>query len=421
MLLVLSMMTSAVSVRSAEGPLYESELIFPLETWHNHASCIVEAPNGDLLVCWFHGSGERTADDVKIEGARLAKGRHHWSPRFTMADTPGLPDGNPCMFIDPKGRLWLLHTTILANTWESALLKVRISHDYLRHQPPRWDYCEVLHVKPGPEFEAEIGRRLSSLESQVAALELSDAERKEADDFLGAMRQHATDKLYRRLGWMTRAHPFVIENRRLIVPLYHDGFSFSLMAISDDWGTTWHTSAPLVGAGNIQPSLVQRRDGSLYTLMRDNGPPPHRLQQSASADRGETWAPVTDTDLPNPGSGAEIISLRNGHWALISNDTERGRYRLAVQISDDEGRSWKWKRYLERDEPGPEAGSYHYPSIIQAQDGTLHTSYSYHLNRRNFPKDVDGDPAAKSIKHAHFNEAWVMEGAGQAGVKALQR
>jgi predicted neuraminidase len=395
-------------VASAASPLCESELIFPLETWHNHASCIVEAPNGDLLVCWFHGSGERTADDVKIEGARLRKGRRQWSPRFTMADTPGLPDGNPCMLIDPQDRLWFLHTTILANTWESALLKLRISRDYLKDGPPRWESSEVLHVKPGPEFEAEVTRRLPGLEAQVSSLELTGRARKEADAFLDAMRQHANDKLYRRLGWMTRAHPFVLDGRRLIIPLYHDGFSFSLMAISDDWGLTWHTSAPLIGAGDIQPSLVRRADGSLHTFMRDNGPPPHRLQQSDSFDRGETWSPVTDSDLPNPGSGAEVISLRNGHWVLISNDTETGRYRLAVQISDDEGHTWKWKRYLEQDALGPEAGSYHYPSIIQAKDGTLHASYSYHLNRRSLPKDVDGDPAAKSIKHAHFNETWVM-------------
>jgi predicted neuraminidase len=394
--------------KSGEAALFESELIFPLETWHNHASCIVEAPNGDLLICWFHGSGERTADDVKIEGARLRKGRHEWNPRYTMADTPDLPDGNPCMFIDPKGRLWLFHTTILANTWESALLKVRVSHDYLRDQAPRWDSNEVLHVKPGPEFEAEVNRRLPGLETNVSALNLTDGQRKEVENFLDAMRQHTTNKLYRRLGWMTRAHPLLIDGRRLIVPLYHDGFSFSLMAITENWGQTWHTSAPLIGGGNIQPSLVQRRDGSLYTLMRDNGPPPHRLQQSESFDRGETWSPVTDSSQPNPGSGAEVISLRNGHWVLISNDTDRGRYQLAVQISDDEGRSWKWKRYLERDEASRDAGSYHYPSIIQAKDGTLHASYSYHLNRRELPKDVDGDPAAKSIKHAHFNEAWVM-------------
>jgi len=58
----------AASLNSAhqDKPVLESELIFPLERWHNHASCIVETPNGDLLVCWFHGSGERTADDEPV-------------------------------------------------------------------------------------------------------------------------------------------------------------------------------------------------------------------------------------------------------------------------------------------------------------------------------------------------------------------
>jgi predicted neuraminidase len=194
------------------------------------------------------------------------------------------------------------------------------------------------------------------------------------------------------------------------VPLYSDLFSFSLMAISDDWGTTWHTSTPLIGAGNIQPSVIRRDDGSLYTLMRDNGPAPKRLHQSESHDRGETWSKVTDTNLPNPGSGAEITRLKNGHCALISNDAENHRSSLAIQISDDEGRTWKWKRHLESDPPGPQAGSFHYPSLYQAKDGTLHASYSFHLKRAGLPLDADGQPAAKTIKHAHFNEAWVMRG-----------
>jgi len=145
-------------------------------------------------------------------------------------------------------------------------------------------------------------------------------------------------------------------------------------------------------------------------LMRDNGPPPRRLHQSESKDRGETWGPVTDSELPNPGSGAEIIALRNGHWVLISNDTEKGRHSLAVQISEDEGRTWKWKRHLERDEPGPEAGQFHYPSIMQAKDGMLHASYSYNAGRKRPSKGPAGDPTGKSIKHARFNEAWVMQG-----------
>ena len=411
---LISLCTGGVSLHAAgslsDRPLYEAELLFPLESWHNHASCIVETPRGDLIVCWFHGSGERTADDVQIEGARLRRGSRKWSPRFVMADTPGYPDTNCAMFIDPQGRLWLLWPTILANRWESALMKYRIASDYAHDGPPRWSGSEVLHVTPGPEFEAEIGRRLPQLEQRIKSLTLSEEQQKEARDFLDAMSRHATDKLYRRLGWMTRAHPVVLDGKRLIVPLYHDGFSVSLMAITDDWGATWHASTPLVGAGNIQPSIVRRADGSLYTLMRDNGPPPHRLMQSESRDRGETWTPVTDSEHPNPGSGAEIIGLRNGHWALVSNDTEKGRQSLAIMISEDEGRTWPWKRHLERADAGPEAGSFHYPSMIQARDGTLHVSYSYHLNRRSLPRDGDGDPAGKSIKHARFNEAWVRAG-----------
>ena len=96
----------ALGGEALSRPFHEAELIFPLEAWHNHASTVVETPAGDLLVCWFHGSGERTADDVKIEGARLRRGSRAWSERFLMADTPGYPDTNCTMFIDPEGPLW---------------------------------------------------------------------------------------------------------------------------------------------------------------------------------------------------------------------------------------------------------------------------------------------------------------------------
>ena len=408
----LAVCVAASVAAAADAPFHRAELLFPPEHWHNHGSCIVETPDGDLLVCWFHGSGERTADDVKIEGARLKKGAASWSQRFTMADTPGYPDTNCCMFIDPRQRLWLLWPTILANEWHTALMKYRISSSYGGDDrgdgPPQWEASEVLHVTPGPEFEETVTKVLAVVE---AGIEVAPGPvRPLIRTYIADARKHAGDKLFRRLGWMTRAHPFVLEDKRLIVPLYSDGFSFSLMAFTDDWGATWKTSPPLVGAGNIQPSIVKRKDGSLYTLMRDNGPPPKRLLESSSRDRGETWSPVADSALPNPGSGAEIIGLRNGHWALIYNDTEQGRHSLAIAISDDEGKTWKWKRHLEREAPGRDAGRFHYPSIIQARDGTLHASYSHHLSEGGAPKDADGRPRNKTIKHAHFNEEWVMAG-----------
>jgi predicted neuraminidase len=390
---------SGVMPATGETPFLASELIFPLESWHNHSSCIIETPRGDLLVCWYHGSGERTADDVKIEGARRPSGARAWSPRFTMADTPGYPDTNCILLIDAHNRLWLIWPTILANEWETALLKYKIASSYEREGVPEWQVSEVLHVTPGPEFERTVSNYTARMEDRLNSA-ASDQTRALGRQWLEGLRKHASDKFYRRLGWMPRAHAFVLDGTRLIVPLYSDGCSFSLMAITDDWGATWHTSTPLPGQGNIQPSIVRRRDGSLYTLMRDNGLPPKRLHQSESRDRGETWSEVTDSDLPNPGSGAEVISLRNGHWVLVGNDTERGRHSLAVQISEDEGKTWPWTRHLELDAPGPEAGSYHYPSIIEARDGTLHATYSYFA-----PKS-----GGKSIKHAHFNEAWIRSG-----------
>ena len=398
---------SAAPPQPKSAPFHEAELIFAPEHLHNHASCIVECPNGDLLTCWYNGSGERNADDVKVAGARKRKGGKTWSRRFLMADTPGFPDTNPCMIIDPHGRLWLFWQTIIANQWHTALCKYKVSSSYQDKGPPRWESSDTVLPKPGPEFAEAVNKQCDADEAKLS--QLPEGRRAAARAYLAERRKRAQDKYFSRMGWMTRAHPFVLENRRLILPLYSDGYSFSLMVMSDDWGATWTTSTPLVGAGNVQPSLARKKDGTLVAYMRDNGPPPKRLMTSESRDRGRTWSPVRDTDIPNPGSGAEVLGLKNGHWVLIYNDTERGRNSLAVSISDDEGTSWKWTRHLER-ETGPDAGTFAYPSIIQARDGSLHTSYTFTLKGKNVKKDVQGRPMRECIKHAHFNEEWIMAG-----------
>jgi len=402
-------LSAGLTSTSAEQPFLKSELLFPPEHWHNHSSCIVECPNGDLLVCWYHGSGERTADDVVVLGARKRKSAGEWSVPFLMADTPAYPDTNPAMFIDPQNRLWLLWPTILAHRWESALMKYWISSNYQKAGPPKWETKEVMHLSPGTNFSKAVLAWLDELSpEQTSAL---NTERVEA--WLQRERTRADDELSCRLGWMTRVHPYVLDGQRLIVPLYSDGFNFSLMGLTDDWGKTWFTSGPVLGLGNVQPSLVRRRDGTLVAFMRDNGPRPKRILVSESSDRGETWSRASDSELPNPGAGVEAIVLKSGLWLLINNDLERGRHSLAVSLSEDEGKTWKWTRHLERDtaadiKAGP--GSYHYPSIVQAKDGTIHASYSFHHKASEIKKDALGKPASESIKHAHFNEAWVKRG-----------
>jgi histidyl-tRNA synthetase len=64
-----------------------------------------------------------SSDDVVIRGARLRKGGKVWTAPFLLADTPGYPDTNATLFLDPKKRLWLLWPTILANAWHTARRK----------------------------------------------------------------------------------------------------------------------------------------------------------------------------------------------------------------------------------------------------------------------------------------------------------
>ncbi|NIA14637.1 MAG: neuraminidase (sialidase)-like protein [Nitrospiraceae bacterium] len=395
-----AMLLIALGAAGAE-PLHEAELLFPLESWHNHGSCIVECPNGDLLTCWFHGSGERKSDDVLIEGARKVKGADGWSARFVMADTPGFPDTNCCMIIDPQQRLWLLWPTIQANLWESALMKYKISDNYMMAEgAPEWNVMKVLHAKPGDDFEEKVQRKANEY---LASVDIPEAFAPQVELWKKHILTQAADKLTRRLGWFTRAHPLFLEDGRLLVGLYSDGFSFSLVAISDDLGETWSFSDPIVGGGNIQPSFARKRDGTLVAFMRDNGPAPKRVMVSESSDRGETWSTVYDHPIfNNPGSGLELMTLSDGDWVVIYNDEPMGRHSLAVSLSDDEGATWKWTRHLELVEPGQ--GSFHYPSIIEGSDGNLHASYSY------FVRDGGNGKEGKSIKYAKFNKAWIKQG-----------
>src|SRR6516162_6308437 len=89
------------------GLSYQAELVFPLHPQHNHAPGIVECSNGDLLVSWYRGSGERNADDVVVYGARRRQRTDRWSDPFVLADNPGFPDGNTVLFIDAQKQLWL--------------------------------------------------------------------------------------------------------------------------------------------------------------------------------------------------------------------------------------------------------------------------------------------------------------------------
>ena len=433
-LLMFLLVSSSIGVQMKSGGLFTTTL-FPLVDEHVHGSTIVECPNGDLLAAWFQGSGERWADDVRIMGARLGSGETVWSEPFLMADTPGFPDINPVLFLDPQERLWLVWYTVIANQWETSLLKYRISENFQHHEAgPQWAWQDVIHVKPGDKTERGIqpgDRFVNAVERQIKAYRRYLVNEQNAPDaLLRRMDAHAQEikrkargedwmargilykengeqqsqpmgyPYFRRMGWQTKNKPFIATSGRIILPLYSDGFSFSLMAITDDFGATWTFSEPLVGGGNIQASIAEKTDGTLVAFMRDNGPPPKRLHTCFSTDLGETWSTVKDSDIRNSGAGSDIITLDNGHWILANNDLEQGRHSLAIYLSMDEGESWEYIRHLERDDRAENATRFAYPSIIRGKDGMIHVIYSVHHQ----------DGRGKTIKYARFDESWIKYG-----------
>lgn len=372
----------------ATEPGLVSELVFPLNPKHNHAPGIVECPNGDLFASWYRGAGERQADDVAVFAAWKKQGTAVWTEPFVLADTPGFPDCNTALFIDRDKQLWLFYPTILANSWESCLTNFKIAKQFAAPESPSWTREGMILLKPD-DFAEEARTKLD-----VELEPYKDKLLPRTVENIRVLREKLGEKLYQRLGWQPRCKPTQLPSGRILLPLYTDTFSISLMAITDDSGATWHASKPLFGFGNIQPTLMRRNDGTLVAYMRENGLR-EKVRVSESKDEGETWGPVGVSELPNPGAGVDGIRLESGKWLIVYNDTTKGRQRLAVSLSSDEGRTWPQTRHLE-DQP---SGSFHYPAVTQGSDGTIHAIYSYF---------VEG---GKSMKHAAFKEDWLNDGA----------
>jgi predicted neuraminidase len=350
--------------------IVKEEFIFPFQDEHVHGSSIVILPGGDLLAAWFQGSGERTADDVRVMGARLKSGSKTWTTPFLMADTKGLPDCNPVLFLNRKGKLFLFWIAVAANKWEYSILRYRTSTDYNGNDSPVWDWQDNILLKPDDSFAKEAEKKFKEMPENQAGWA---AYAPQYDDMILAATK---DPMKRSFGWMTRIHPITLNNGRILLPLYSDGFNFSMVAISDDDGTSWRSSLPIVGRGPIQPALAVRKNGTIVAYMRDSGDAPTRVHISTSSDNGESWTVSKKTDIPNEAS-VELCALKDGKWAFLGNDINDGRYKFSLYLSDDEGENWKWKFPVENDTE--KKGSFSYPCLVQTNDGLLHMTYSYSL------------------------------------------
>ncbi|HWB08480.1 MAG TPA: sialidase family protein [Pirellulales bacterium] len=303
-----------------------------------HASTIAET-QGTLIAAWFGGTEEK-APDVGIWLSRRLNGK--WTEPVEVANgvQRAMPDGKSARY----------------PTWNPVLF-----------QPSKGDL--LLFYKVGPSPSTWWGMLTTSADGGQSW----SKPRRLPDGILGPIKNK----------------PIELAGGVLLCPSSNETpekpskwqIHFER---TGDLGTTWAQTGPVndgIEFSAIQPSILVHPGSRLQALGRTRQ---GSVFQIFSDDGGKTWGKMTATTLPNPNSGIDAVTLRDGRHLVVYNHTRQGRSPLNVALSSD-GSDWKGALVLEN-----EPGEYSYPAVIQTADGLVHITYTW--NRKRI-RHVVVDPA----------------------------
>jgi predicted neuraminidase len=303
----------------------KSEFIFEAAPFPScHASTIEETPKG-LISAWFGGTEERHKD-VGIWVSRHIK--NQWTKPIEVAngvqnDTLRYPCWNPVLFQMPKGELLLFYK-----------------------------------IGPSPsEWWGMLKRSKNNGKSWSKPEKLPDG-------ILGPIKNK----------------PVLLKDGTLLCPTSTENKGWRVhFEATKDGGKFWSKTEAINDGKEfsaIQPSILFHNDGRLQMLCRSkNG----NILEAYSKDNGLTWSKLERTTLPNPSSGTDAVTLKNGQQLLVYNHTnfesrktEEDREILNVALSDD-GKSWTPLFVLDNEKKQ----EFSYPAVMQSSDGKIHITYTW--------------------------------------------
>jgi predicted neuraminidase len=331
LLFLLAITSCETAPTNSSKALLKSEFIYESAPFPScHASTIAETREG-LVTAWFGGTAERNPD-VCIYVSRWEK--NHWTAPTEAANGLGFatnryPTWNPVLFQPKSGPL-------------------------------------LLFYKVGPSPSAWWGMMKTS---EDCGKTWSQA-RRLPEGILGPIKNK----------------PLQLASGDILCPSSTEGETGWRVHFerTSDLGQTWKaTDAVNDGKeiGAIQPSLLSFDDGKLEAIGRTRQ---DFLFEIWSSDDGRTWGKMTLSQLPNPNSGTDAVTLKDGRQLLVYNHNTRdkannkGRSPLNVAISKD-GRNWSAAMVLEDDPDAP--NGFAYPAVIQTSDGLVHITYTWKRQR----------------------------------------
>ncbi|HQR36399.1 MAG TPA: exo-alpha-sialidase [Blastocatellia bacterium] len=343
-LLALITVLAIVSLAQSNAPgVIKSEFIYETAPFPEcHASTIAES-KGKLVAAWFGGAKEGKPD-VGIWVSRLENGK--WTTPVEAAN--GIES--------PEKRY---------PTWNPVL-----------HQPKMGPL--LLFYKVGPTPSSWWGMMMTSAD--------------------GGKTWSKPVRLPEGIAGPIKDKPVELSNGELLCPSSSEDKGWRVhFERTSDQGKTWTRTEPINDGkefGVIQPTVLFHKGGKLQALMRSRQ---GVIVESWSEDNAKTWSKLSATSLPNPNSGIDGVTLKDGRHLLVYNHviTKAGKWGdrapLNVAISED-GKNWKAALVLET---GPASAEYSYPAVIQTGDGLVHITYTW--NRKKV-KHVVLDPRKLSLK-----------------------
>ncbi len=308
-----------------------------------HASTLAVLPDHKIIAAWFAGKQEGSPD-VSIWTAVMDK--DVWSlPKETangiQKDGIRFACWNPVLFTTRSGLLILFY-------------KVGSS--------PRTWWGEM-------KTSADHGRSWSEVQ-------------KLPDGFLGPVKNK----------------PVQLINGDILCPSSTESISGNQWRVHmercDSVGKSWEKiSVDCDSFQAIQPTVLTYKNGNMQLLCRTRN---NVIAQSWSYDGGTSWIKMSPTELPNPNSGIDAVSLENGMQLLVYNPLPHGeewwegRAVLRLAVSAD-GKGWRDLFTLEQHR----LGEYSYPAVIRGNEGEVYISYTYLRKRIKFVRlrlTLPGDP-----------------------------
>lgn len=306
---------------------------------------IERAPKGRLWAVWYAGD-KREGPLNYVVLTTSANGGKTWSGPRLVIDPPGFVRAfDACLWLDPKGRLWLFWAQA-AGHWDGrggvwASYTTQPDQENPSWSAPRRISDGVLMNKP---IVTKAGKWLLPVAF-----------------------------------WMTPPTlPLINDRDKLnlsptqLKALLHDAGDRKGMAVvsSPDDGKTFHvvgTARFPEGEKATEHMVVERRDGSLWMLART----PNGIASSISSDGGKTWSTPEPSGISHPPTRFYIGRLRSGNLLLVRNDPPNGKSRshMTAFLSKDDGKTWTDGLLLD---VRPNVS---YPDATQMPDGTIHVIY----------------------------------------------